>query len=117
MHPSRASSIILGLSDPHTPNELMQQQEIKGVNISVLRLPRATSWTERITTANEWLNSFNPDWVSLQFVSYAFHPKGLVHGLARKMAPLLAGRRLHIMFHEIWLCREQGWGWKKSAVG
>lgn len=65
----------------------------------------------------KYLNDFKPDWISLQFVCYAFHPKGITHGLARKIAPLLTGRKLHIMFHEIWLCKEQGWSWPQRAVG
>jgi hypothetical protein len=41
----------------------------------------------------------------------------LVHGLAYKLKPLVKGRKLHIMFHEIWLCKEMGFGWKQCAVG
>lgn len=82
-----------------------------------LRLPCTVSWATRIESARRELAQFGPEWVSLQFVSYAFHPKGFVHGLARKLAPLLAGRKLHIMFHEIWLCKESGWGWKHRTIG
>ena len=82
-----------------------------------LRLPSALPWSNRIENARRELARFVPEWVSLQFVCYAFHPKGMVHGLAAKLAPLLTDRKLHIMFHEIWLCKESGWGWKHRMVG
>lgn len=93
--------------------------EIQSTKVSfrALRLPSTVSWATRIESARRELAQFNPEWVSLQFVSYAFQPKGLVYGLAEKFAPLLAGRKLHIMFHEIWLCKEAGWGWKHRMIG
>lgn len=85
--------------------------------VSALRLPAASSWSTNMQAATQHLERFNPSWVSLQFVCYAFHRKGLVYGLARRLSPLWARCRRHIMFHETWLCRQTGWGWKQCAVG
>jgi len=49
------------------------------------------------------LNDFDPDWISLQFVCFAFHPKGLIHRLIPWMARARKNRRLHLMLHELWL--------------
>jgi hypothetical protein len=110
-------SIILALNDSKVSAPLVVEQIMEGIQVSVMRLPRAMPWAGRIPVARKWLDTFCPDWVSLQFVGYGFHPKGLVHGLAARLGPLLAGRKFHIMFHEIWLCKELGWGWQKSIVG
>ena len=109
--------IVIGLRDKFVTEVTSTERKVAGGSIHVLRLPSALPWSECIEQARQQLDRFAPEWVSLQFVCYTFHPKGLVHGLAGKLAPLLTGRKLHVMFHEIWLCQELGWGWKQCAVG
>ena len=109
--------IVIGLRDKFVSQITFTERRVAGGSIPVLRLPSALSWPQCIQRARQQLDRFDPEWVSLQFVCYTFHPKGLVHGLAGKLAPLLKGRKLHVMFHEIWLCKELGWGWKQRAVG
>jgi hypothetical protein len=41
--------------------------------------------------------------MSLQFVPFGFHPKGLCFGLGKKLAPINSKAPWHIMFHELWL--------------
>ena len=60
-------------------------------------------WAERIGLAQQTLTAFGPDWISLQFVPYAFNPKGLVFGLARHLHQLFQGHQAQIMFHELWI--------------
>ena len=109
--------IVIGLRDKFVTEVTSTERHVTGGSILVRRLPSALPWPECIEHARQHLDGFDPEWVSLQFVCYTFHPKGLVHGLAGKLAPLLTGRKLHIMLHEIWLCKELGWGWKQCAVG
>ena len=109
--------IVIGLRDKFVSEVTSAERHVGGGSIQVLRLPSALPWSECIEQARQQLDRFAPEWVSLQFVCYTFHPKGLIHGLAGKLAPLLTGRKLHVMFHEIWLCKELGWGWKQCAVG
>jgi hypothetical protein len=109
--------LVIALQDRFVNEVISAERQIEGGSVRTLRLPSRWAWAGRIRRAGQELDSFDPDWVSLQFVCYAFHPKGLVHGLASKLAPLLKGRKLHVMFHEIWLCKELGWGWKQCAVG
>ena len=109
--------IVIGLRDKFVSQVTFTERHFAGGSLQTLRFPAALPWSECIELAGQQLDRFDPEWVSLQFVCYTFHPKGLVHGLAGKLAPLLAERKLHIMFHEIWLCQELGWGWKQCAVG
>ncbi|WP_411826050.1 hypothetical protein [Luteolibacter sp. AS25] len=53
--------------------------------------------------AKAWIDRFSPDWVSLQFVPYAFHPKGLCFALPSSLRTLSDGYKVHVMFHETWI--------------
>ena len=85
----------IGLADTETVLE-------EGVT-PVVRLAAARPWTERLLQARAALAGFAPDWVSLQFVAYAWHPRGYAFGLAERLAPLFGKRRRHLMFHELWV--------------
>jgi hypothetical protein len=58
---------------------------------------------KKLVFAKAYIDDFDPDWLSLQFVIFGYHPKGLPFGLGRKLAILGEGMRWHIMFHEIWV--------------
>lgn len=62
--------------------------------------------TERYALAARAMTEWSPDWNSLQFVSWAHGWKGIVLREAAYLHRLLAGRRLHMMFHEAWLTGE-----------
>jgi len=96
-------SIIAGLNDSSISQTIRQSQKIEGTGVSVLRLPKAMPWSERTREARDWVNTFKPDWVSLQFVPFGFHPKGLCFGLERRLATINPRGKWHIMFHELWL--------------
>ncbi len=49
------------------------------------------------------LSQWDPDWYSLQFVCFAFHPKGLVHALFSFLNNLPRTAKRHVMFHELWI--------------
>ena len=100
--------VILALNDVRVLGDaLFESQEVEGISVSVLRLPSDMALSERVTTARRWLGSFKPDWISLQFVCYGYHPKGLAWRWSRVFAELgtLATHR-HLMFHELWIGEE-----------
>ena len=109
--------IVIGLRDKFVSEVTSTERHVAGGSIRVLRLPSALPWAECIEQATQQLDRFDPEWVSLQFVCYTFHPKGLVHGLAGKLASLLTGRKLHIMFHELWRGAQRGARMKERAIG
>ncbi len=83
----------------------------------LLRLPASLPWPERVRLAREWLCEFAPDGVSLQFVAYGFHPRGLVGQISTHLRAVLAGFPVRVFFHELWLGDEIGASWKDRAVG
>ncbi|MGO8696315.1 MAG: hypothetical protein ACLQVY_01160 [Limisphaerales bacterium] len=97
------SSIAVALNDPHISETVFESQEIEATPISVLRLPSGVPWSKRAIEVGNRLDVFNPDWVSLQFVAFGFHRKGLCFGLGKRLAPLSTNASWHIMFHELWL--------------
>ena len=70
---------------------------------SVLRLSASVVQAQRTGVVQEALREFCPDWVSLQYVCYAFHPKGMAWQWNPAFAKLgVIGKRRHLMFHELW---------------
>src|SRR5690606_16837539 len=61
------------------------------------------TWKKRLLRAQCFIDNFNPDWLSLQFVPFSFNKKGLPLGLAGKLKKLGKDRSWHIMFHELWV--------------
>ena len=97
------SVVAVGLNEPNLAETLPEQQEIEGATIAVLRLASGSSWSRRVTETRDWLRTFNPDWLSLQFVPFGFHDKGLFFGLGKSLAAIKTKASWHIMFHELWL--------------
>ncbi|MCX6967516.1 MAG: hypothetical protein NTZ46_07000 [Verrucomicrobia bacterium] len=92
---------ILALNDCGEGGE--EVQECGGVQIQCLRCPGSTSWKERFVKARDFLNGYDADWLSLQFVPYGFHPKGIPWCLTHDLSALIGERPLQIMFHELWI--------------
>jgi len=91
-----------GINDSHISE--MQNSGLQGpAELSVLRLPSVLAEEDRIALLRVFIDSFDPEWISLQFVAFSFHPKGLTFGLANKLITAGNGRKWQIMFHELWV--------------
>ncbi len=97
---------LLALHDPFADS---------GKNSRVLRLRNLATGHAR--AARDFLDAFAPDWVSLQFVCYGFHPRGLNFLLGKKLAAIIGARPVQIMFHELWLGAENGASIKDRLLG
>src|SRR5450432_311845 len=115
---------LLALNDQYLKQELESTRNSDSyMPLSQLRLPSIWPMKKRFNTAKAWINDFNPDWISLQFVIFAFHPKGLPFGLSRRLLNLGKEKRWHIMFHELWLGmdlkaskKNKLWGWLQMKI-
>ena len=87
------------------------------IPIPVLRLPTSAPWRERMRLLQEFLDERRPDWVSLQFVPYGFHHKGLPFGLPGRLARLKGNFRWHLMFHELWIGEEDHFPLRHRLIG
>lgn len=84
----------------------------------ILRLSRADWQADGGEEARRWLDAFQPDWTSLQFVPYSFDPRGLFGAAIPAIAKMMAAaRRRQIFFHELWIGSQQGAPLKARAIG
>ncbi|HEY4326580.1 MAG TPA: hypothetical protein VGN20_21525 [Mucilaginibacter sp.] len=96
-------SAALSLNDKFTSDKINGTQQSEGIDLPVMRLPELWPMKIKLAHAKKYINDFNPDWLSLQFVIFGFHNKGLPFRLGSQLALLCQGRRLQIMFHELWV--------------
>nr|WP_199077343.1 hypothetical protein [Pedobacter sp. ASV19] len=68
-----------------------------------LRLPADLSAKEKVAKASSFIRAIDPDFMSLQFVPFSFHPKGLPYQLSGILKQLGKDLKWHIMFHELWI--------------
>ena len=69
----------------------------------ILRIPHRVGYAACTRLVRERLARFQPDWVSLQFVSYGFAKKGIVLAEPFWMPRAIGGFPLHVMMHELWV--------------
>ena len=105
---SGCACTLVALNDSRVDRLVTEVQVDRGVPLNTLRFPASSRWSERLPVAQDWLHQHGADWLSLQFVPYGFHPKGVVVGLGSKLAGLGERRRWHVMFHELWLGTHEG---------
>jgi glycosyltransferase involved in cell wall biosynthesis len=89
------STFLLSLNDPWVTGPLRQPNQ--------LRLGARMSWPDRVNAARAFLAQCGPEIVSLQFVPYSFHAAGLNFALPQILSAIIGHRRVHAMFHELWI--------------
>ncbi|MBL63062.1 MAG: hypothetical protein CMI30_06580 [Opitutae bacterium] len=99
----------VGLHDPDVDDRIQESGS--------LRLSSKLPWRQRLHEAREWIERFDPNWISLQFVPYAFHRRGLFRDFLRVFPQFTVDRRLQIMFHEIWIGEFPGAPWTQKVCG
>jgi len=97
---------LIAIHDPYVVVDSLEPQDMQDLTFSVIRLPRVGMHSLELFLLRTWLVKFNPDLISLHFVPFSFHAKGLSLRLAEKMHYIGGGRPWHIMFHELWLGME-----------
>lgn len=103
--------------DTHIREETRELQYSEGEELETLRLPHHWKGKKRLRIAKEWVNHIDPDWISLQFVLYAFHYKGLPFGLGAAFSELGQSRKWHVMFHELWIGMDIQSSFKDQILG
>ncbi|WP_190300261.1 glycosyltransferase family protein [Rufibacter hautae] len=107
---------VIALNDKYCSAPLLETQIASGISIQVVRLPTGLSNQTRFSIAREHLEEFAPDCISLQYVPFAFHDKGLPFFMNLFLKELTKGSKLHIMFHELWVGVDGEVGFKRSLL-
>jgi hypothetical protein len=92
-------SRIIALNDRHIGDQIIENHD---QSISVVRFGIQISWKKRMHLVTELLQKFSPDWVSLQYVSFGFHPKGIPILLPLRLGKISKAYKWNLMFHELW---------------
>lgn len=96
-------AVILAFNDRRAENLQRGFQMDKQTSIGVMRLPAHLNDKTRYLKAKEFINTEDPEWISLQFVPFSFNNKGLPLSLGWQLRKLGATRKWHVMFHELWV--------------
>lgn len=91
--------------------------------ITELRLPEKLGEDKKQALLKDWIKNYDPDCLSLQYVPFSFHPKGLGFGLAKMLKDAGEGRDWHFMVHEICVgmdvrsnLKMKIWGWLQQYL-
>jgi hypothetical protein len=106
-------TMLVGLNDKHT-NVLVDNT---AGELPVIRFPQSMNNQQRFEGFQRKLDSFKPDWLSLQYVGYSFQKRAIPFGLARQLKKLSINAKTHIMFHEIWQGESKESNWKDKITG
>ena len=80
----------------------LEDQKTNGSVISVLRISENLSYNERKKKLKGLVSEFAPNWVSLQYVPFAFSPQGTPLSLIR-LLPQSNSFKWHFMIHEAYV--------------
>ncbi len=83
----------------------------------LLRLGSPLTWSRRVSLARDFLREFAPDFVSVQFVCYGFHPRGLGLAVPARLRAIIGTVPVHLMLHELWIGMEEGASLKHRLIG
>jgi hypothetical protein len=93
----------IALNDQYVEQDSSVIEHAGANTLHILRIPALWPAPNRFELADKWIKEFDAEWLSLQFVPFSFHPKGLPFSLGKQLAKLGLGRRWHIMMHELWV--------------
>ena len=96
---------------------IAEVKEYTDDGMRVIRLAARSSWREKQKIMRCILATLQPDWMSLQFVPYAFQDRGIPWQLPRWFADLEFNGNWHVMFHELWIGESTDYGLTERAIG
>jgi hypothetical protein len=114
---------IVAIHDLYLSSIYDSEEQLTREVVKILRIPSTWPSKPRLSKVHNWISHINPEWISLQFVPFSFHRKGLPFFLKNELARLGKGRRWHIMFHELWVGmsttsskKHMVWGWMQKKI-
>ncbi len=99
--------MLLSLHDFYAVSGTKDAEQDAPAKLQVYRISANHSRAKRTGLAKACIAKFDPDWISLQYVPYSFHVKGLDLRLPRFFSYLKGSYKWHIMVHEPWVTSER----------
>lgn len=107
---------IIAFMDKFISSFTMGFEEKGSVRVRTGRFPFNDGYKLNCRNAKKLIDSFKPDWISLQYVPFSFNNKGIHYNLGNHLAKIGRGSKWHIMFHELWVGRGTGTTIKKKIL-
>ena len=108
---------LISLGDRSVEGIAEMQQDAGGVPVTALRISDSVPWPRRVAAAREFLERRKVSGISFQFVPYSYSPKGVIRTAVPHLVRLAEGRRVHMMFHELWIGNSVNSSFKHRLVG
>ena len=108
---------LISLADRAVDGIAETMQEAGGVSVKALRIPDSVPWPQRVAVAREYLERGKVSGISFQFVPYSYSPKGVIRTALPFLVRLAEGRKVHMMFHELWIGNSMNSPFKHRLVG
>lgn len=112
-----AETHVLAFADPSARETQAEMMAFAGQQVRTARMKPSTSPDKLRSALEAAVTEFQPDWISLQWVPYAFHPKGLAAWGRFPWGSLFGPARMHWMIHETWIGGFRGAPWKLRITG
>lgn len=107
---------ILALNDKYIAGFVKETVISGDFSFTTNRISLGMPQSQKFALTQEIISAFNPDWVSLQFVPYGYNTKGLPFWLPNFLNKLIGKHSWHIMFHELWIGRNQNMSLKNKVI-
>jgi hypothetical protein len=94
----------ISINDPfieYVKNSAILYSNVDGIDC--VRLSSHTPWSTRANLLHKLVKNFDPNWISLQYVPYAFNTKGIPFRLSHCLRTVQNYGQWEIMCHELWL--------------
>jgi hypothetical protein len=108
------SCLVVAIKDPFVVKNLAYSLNLRALSYATIRLRDASNQKSYFS---EIIKGFQPHYISLQFVPYAFDKRGLPFYLAKLLKPLAKEYNFHIMMHEIWIGFDASSSLKHRLIG
>ena len=104
--------LLISFNDKHINGIIREEGKIP-----VIRIPMLLTWKQKEESISSFIEEFNPDWISIQFVIYGIQSKGIIFRSISFFKAIAKGHKVQIMFHELWIAEEKGATIKNKLVG
>lgn len=111
--------LLLALNDPFVMptiiNKGINTEENESILYKYKRISSKISRRKKFLLVKNYLAEFEPEWISLQYVPYSYHPKGMDVLLPHFFSKLKENYRWHLMIHEPWVSGDMRFN-KKGVI-
>jgi len=109
--------VIIAYNDKYVSDYVEEVQYNENIEIPIIRIPSSLKKTRKKEILTQCLQAYNPEWLNIQFVPFSFDNYGLPFYFIEVLRKVSIKKKVHVMFHELWVGMEIGASFKHYAWG